>query len=397
MTDDSGAPETAVPAPAALPAPPPAPVAPVTAGGLLREAREAAGLHIAALAVSMKVPVAKLEALEADRFDLLPDAVFARALASGVCRQLKVDARPVLDKLPQSAKPMLRENERGIDAPFRSPSDGPGPGLLDKLSWPVAVVGLLVVGMVGIYFYPHRGEAPAASTAAPDPVMPADKPGQVQVVQSPDAPPPGTVVETATAALPVPAPTAPVAGGGASAGATQALPGAGVAAPALAPAPVVAGTQPATQAGANARLASGMQHAASAAPARAPQGAASTPVKPASSPLVAAKPASAAVPPAKPASAPDAAAAASQPVAFAPSAGALVLRAKAPSWVSVIDARGVSLLNKVLASGEVAAVSGATPLKVTVGKADGTEVLVRGKAFDLAPVARENVARFEVK
>jgi hypothetical protein len=34
-----------------------------TAGALLREAREAQGLHVAALAVAMKVPVKKLEAL----------------------------------------------------------------------------------------------------------------------------------------------------------------------------------------------------------------------------------------------------------------------------------------------------------------------------------------------
>ena len=58
----------------------------VTAGSLLRTAREREGLHIAALAVSMKVPVKKLEALEADRLDLLPDAVFVRALAASVCR-----------------------------------------------------------------------------------------------------------------------------------------------------------------------------------------------------------------------------------------------------------------------------------------------------------------------
>ena len=45
-----------------------------SAGALLRSAREAAGLHIAALAVSLKVPVKKLEALEQDRMDLLPDA-----------------------------------------------------------------------------------------------------------------------------------------------------------------------------------------------------------------------------------------------------------------------------------------------------------------------------------
>ncbi len=73
----------------------------MTAGALLRSAREASGLHIAALAVSMKVPVKKLEALEADRYEALPDAVFVRALASGVCRALKVDPEPILAKLTQ--------------------------------------------------------------------------------------------------------------------------------------------------------------------------------------------------------------------------------------------------------------------------------------------------------
>ena len=56
----------------------------VTAGALLRDAREAAGLHIAALAVALKVPVAKLEALEADNFSALPVMVFVRALESSV-------------------------------------------------------------------------------------------------------------------------------------------------------------------------------------------------------------------------------------------------------------------------------------------------------------------------
>ena len=78
-----------------------------SAGGLLREAREAAGLHIGALSVALKVPVKKLEALEADRLDLLPDAVFARALASSVCRSLKVDPGPILARLPEQVMPNL--------------------------------------------------------------------------------------------------------------------------------------------------------------------------------------------------------------------------------------------------------------------------------------------------
>ena len=67
-----------------------------TAGSLLRAAREKQGLHIAALAAAIKVSQRKLEALEGDRYDELPDATFTRALAQTVCRTLKVDARPVL-------------------------------------------------------------------------------------------------------------------------------------------------------------------------------------------------------------------------------------------------------------------------------------------------------------
>jgi transcriptional regulator with XRE-family HTH domain len=72
----------------------------LTPGAYLRESREAAGLHLATLAASLKVSVRKLEALEHDQFDLLPDAVFTRALASSVCRMLKLEPAPVLERLP---------------------------------------------------------------------------------------------------------------------------------------------------------------------------------------------------------------------------------------------------------------------------------------------------------
>jgi len=117
-----------------------APADGITAGMLLRHAREAAGLRVDTLAANLKVPVRKLEALEEDRYDLLPDATFARALASSVCRTLKVDAQPVLERLPQGAQPSLVPAGRPvINEPFRAPGDGPGPGLLDQVSRPVIV------------------------------------------------------------------------------------------------------------------------------------------------------------------------------------------------------------------------------------------------------------------
>ena len=78
--------------------------APAEAGALLREAREAAGLRIEVLAASLKVPVAKLVALEGGDLSALPDRVFVRALVSSICRHLKVAPEPILAKLPPTTR-----------------------------------------------------------------------------------------------------------------------------------------------------------------------------------------------------------------------------------------------------------------------------------------------------
>jgi len=80
-----------------------------------------------------------------------------------------------------------------------------------------------------------------------------------------------------------------------------------------------------------------------------------------------------------------------------PKTGLVVFKAKGSSWVKVVDAKGVVQLSKTLAEGEVVGVSGTTPLSVVIGRADATEVEVRGQAFGLTAVSKENVARFEVK
>jgi cytoskeleton protein RodZ len=67
------------------------------------------------------------------------------------------------------------------------------------------------------------------------------------------------------------------------------------------------------------------------------------------------------------------------------------------SWIKVTDSQGKVTLQKTLAAGETASANGQPPLSVVVGKVDATQVQVRGKTFDLQTVARENVARFEVK
>lgn len=300
-----------------------------TAGTLLREARMEAGLHIAALAVALKVPVAKLEALEADNFAVLPDTVFVRALASSVCRTLKIDSAPILALLPQSKSPRLVAGNAGINAPVKGSSSSAGNGSFapaasgGRKSWAITVVVLaLLVGALAIMFIPADrnpfGSSAEDEASAPAPVA----------AQEPQAPAPMAAASGAAAAP----------------------------ATAVMTAPAAASVSPVPAASPSAAM-------AASAPAPAAVAAASTP---------------------------EAAAAAS-------SSSVLTLSSRGTSWVQVRDANGTIALQKNLAVGESVAVSGTLPLAVVIGRADVTDVFVRGKPFALTTVSRENVARFEVK
>lgn len=74
----------------------------------------------------------------------------------------------------------------------------------------------------------------------------------------------------------------------------------------------------------------------------------------------------------------------------------LEFHARQEAWVQVRDAAQAVVLERTLAKGGVASATGVPPLSVVVGRADATDVLVRGVPFPLAPVAKENVARFKV-
>lgn len=73
----------------------------VAGGQRLRQAREAAGMSLEAMAGQLKVPSSRLASLEAARLEELPDLAFARALAQAQCRLLRVDPAEVLALLPR--------------------------------------------------------------------------------------------------------------------------------------------------------------------------------------------------------------------------------------------------------------------------------------------------------
>jgi len=140
----------------------------------LRAARQAQGLHVAALAASIKVPQRKLESLEADRYNELPDITFTRALAKTVCRSLKVDAAPVLALLPQLGDQGLDRVHQGLNTAFRERPGRLEPVDLSILTRPAVWLSLLLVlAAGGVYLMPQhwiadlRAPAVAASAVSP--------------------------------------------------------------------------------------------------------------------------------------------------------------------------------------------------------------------------------------
>ena len=197
------------------------------AGQLLRQAREAAGIHIAALAVALKVPPKRLEALEAGRFDELPDQTFARALAASMCRHLKIDPAPVLERLPSARNQELAGSESHIGTRF---SRTPGSGAAVASSVPRGVwlaAAALVLAGLGLVFWPQiqvylpasRSAEAVAPPSAPNlTTFPAEDRGG-QAVEPASAPasmaeaPSATLPALAPAVAPIPeaAPATPVA------------------------------------------------------------------------------------------------------------------------------------------------------------------------------------------
>ena len=280
-----------------------APTRPTTAGGLLRQARQAQGLHIAALAAAIKVVPRKLELLESDQFDQLPDATFTRALAQTVCRTLKIDAAPILALLPPPKGHRLEQVAQGLNTPFSE-----RPGRLVPKDWadvanPVLwITGLIVVMTLAVYLMPSEW-LPFSTSAvtrprAVDPVVVIPGVGSVPVAT-------------------VPAPAASVA---ADAAATLA--------------------------------------AAASEPSAA--------------------------------AAPDA-------VVAAAASGVLQFRTTAASWIEVVDARGQTLIGRVLQPGENVGLDGVMPMKVKIGNAGATQMFYKSEPFELAAYTRDNVARLELK
>lgn len=178
--------------------------------GRLRQAREATGLHIAVMATMLKVPVRKLEALEAGRFDELPDITFARALAMSACRHLKIDPEPILAEFP-GVRPAALIQMAVDDKPAFRPS---GHSFMGALSLPPMVrkpavwMAVLFLGLAAaVYFWPVTPQTGVETTEPSTSVMPDAGVTVAPSVESEPAPAPVAAGD----GLPLPSDPAPAA------------------------------------------------------------------------------------------------------------------------------------------------------------------------------------------
>ena len=316
------------------------------AGALIKKAREDMGVHIGALAVALKVPVRKLEALEAGELATLSGPVFVRALAASVCRHLKMDPAQVLAVLPQVVSvPFSQPPE--LKTPFRVPGESTGPSSAAQfLTKPVLAVLVLLVGALLVAFWPTHESSTEAEPVAQNPAR------EMQVL--PNANTASEPVATTASQLTVQ-----------STSASLVVPSSALSAP--------------------------VPTGAKVNPVSAPVPLAKTSAAQGSLPTAAAI-----APPANAVSAPAPIVKVSAGPAVGGETGILQFKAKDQSWIEVVDAKGDAVLRRTLAAGELANVNGVLPLRVIVGRIDATEVRVRGRKLDMTTISKDNVGRFEV-
>ncbi|MDA8600212.1 helix-turn-helix domain-containing protein [Burkholderiaceae bacterium] len=337
---------------------------------LLQEARLAQGMDIEPLAAILKIPARKIEALEAGALSGVGDLTFSRALAGSICRQLRIDAKPILAAWP-TRDTMARE------VPLNLPNDGAASaatalppeattGSGGRVVWAVLVLILVGIGAWLAVTELQRGsERREKAVGAAERLAPETGPGIAnQLVISPvegsSSDSGADDVKAAKPVLAAPVKVAPVKVAPVTAAATATSPPATSASAASLDAPANVATPPLTP------------------PPPVP-----TEVVP-----VAPTPTVGTVPVQK----------RNQPLSSADiGQHALVLSAVTESWVEVTDRSGTRVFTRLMSPGDYVVLGDEDlPYNVLVGNAVGVRVFSRGQPVDVQATARLNVSRFDV-
>ncbi|GAB6040519.1 hypothetical protein JCM17961_11930 [Endothiovibrio diazotrophicus] len=308
-------------------------------GWVLRQERERMNLDVLSAANRLNLHRNVIEALEADDFASLPEAIFVRGYLRNYARLLGLDAEAMITRYEEASgvsplKTTAAQSDRLRGVGERG-SSGSGGGA----GWLVVVVLLLGLAGGGLVWWQQQQAGNGGAMPIADTSSPAD---------------PAVVGEGDGAA----AWNGPAAG---------ALPEVGEPPPAAAEV-------------------AAEDDAAAIEPPPAEEEPAAVEVPPTGTTPAA----EAAVEPAEPQAAADRA----QPA----DAGRtrLVVRFSQDCWSQVVDSEGTKLLFRIAKAGETATVDGVPPIKALFGRANAVTLEVDGSPFDLAPYTQANIAKLTI-
>jgi len=309
-------------------------------GGALRTNREKLGLTTQEIASRLRLSSKQIEALEADNFAALPEATIVKGFIRNYAKLLKIPTEPLLDaynvivpeKAPQSFTLHSSVNMKVTEY------EKPGPIRY-------VLLGLAVILCLGAWLFYE------SYVQKPNPVTPTA-----------ELPLPGEVTE------PLPEAALPAAERSADQTVTQLTLPEGGAANAQTPTQETATT-----------------NSVATVPETAPSGSPLAPQPPVQAPA-------------------DQSAATRAELTTVESSNPepingksrLEFNASQETWVSVTDANGNEIYNRILFAGNREMIEAKPPLSVVVGNALGATLTVNGKQVELAPHTRTNVARVKI-
>lgn len=312
-------------------------------GGALRAEREKQALSIQDVSNKLRLGPKQIEALEADNFASLPEPTIVRGFIRNYAKLLKINTEPLLDAytviVPSGTpyeltiKPTSKMHVSSKDKPKTSGYFWAG--LL-------ALMGLAVWLFYQNYIQKPNPVVPAANTSKPEqlpePALPAaERTPELQPSTELTLPP-------ADAALPISSVAAP------NLPATSDVPAASVSTNSLnASSPVV-----------------------------------SLPVTPVTAATVSTTTSAM----------PTADTVLTTPIG---SMAKLEINANQETWISVTDADGKQIYDKIIFAGSRESLEAKSPLNVVIGNASGASINLNGKEIDLGPHTRSNVARIKLE
>ena len=334
-------------------------------GRVLKARREQMGWSVEQVADQLKLAPRQVLALEEGDYAALPPAAVVRGFVRAYAKVVKVDATPLVARIPLDAAAAAADAPAGVRARPQSFSEVRFPTSGKRSRMPLVAAALAVLAIAAVVVAWQAGLFDVGTDGAAGPQV--SEPVAAPSLPSAD----GTVTE------PVAAPALPPAdpGAGALFPSQQGVPAAttpanGAAVPATGATPP-ASTQPAAPAGANPAPSTRPATPGVATPGVATPGVVT--------------------PPASAAAAPNAAAA---PVAAG--GKALVLNVNQESWVELSTASGKLLMARLAAPGTVESFDIREPVTLVVGNPAGVTATLRGASLALPARRGTTVARVKI-